>query len=161
MEAIHRHTVQQPPPPIQDHEMPILRAQPGVMGGFRGQPDALGGLHGQPDAMGGLRGQPDAMGGLRGQPDMMGGIHGQRRDTFQSGQAPAPRNDLNMPVTLAGGGGGGGGPAGGGQGPGWVAPGDVVNEKPPSMACPICNKADFRTQTDLEVHCAQCTSSLF
>lgn len=143
MEVIHGHTgvLGQPPPPIQDREMPIPRAQPGVIGGLRGQPEAMGGLHGQPEPLGGFRGQPD----------VMGGILGPRRDT-------ASRNDLNRPMTLAG---GGGGPADGGQGPGWVAPGDVVNEKPPSMACPICNKADFRTQTDLEVHCAQCTSSLF
>ena len=94
-----------------------------------------------------MGGQPGVMGGIRGQPGMMGGIQlpaMPRRDPLQP--APAPRDDLGMF------GGGGGGP--------WVAPGDVVNEKPPSMACPICNKADFRTQTDLEVHCAQCTASL-
>ena len=42
------------------------------------------------------------------------------------------------------------------QGDKYVAPGEVFNEAPPSMACPLCGKSDFKTQTDLELHCAQC-----
>ncbi|XP_064395087.1 myosin-11-like isoform X2 [Halichondria panicea] len=39
----------------------------------------------------------------------------------------------------------------------WVGPGEVVNQAPPSMACPICGQQNFHTQTDLELHCARCT----
>ena len=39
----------------------------------------------------------------------------------------------------------------------WVSPGEVMNKAPPSMACPICGQQEFQTQTDLELHCAQCT----
>ena len=35
-------------------------------------------------------------------------------------------------------------------------PGETNNSAPPTMACPICNRANFKTQTDLEVHSAQC-----
>ena len=39
----------------------------------------------------------------------------------------------------------------------WVGPGEVVNQAPPSMACPICGQQNFHTQTDLELHCVRCT----
>ena len=39
----------------------------------------------------------------------------------------------------------------------WVAPGEVIDPTRPTESCPICGKADFKTQTDLEVHCAQCS----
>lgn len=35
-------------------------------------------------------------------------------------------------------------------------PGEVPNTAPPTMACPLCGKDDFKTQTDLELHSAQC-----
>lgn len=43
------------------------------------------------------------------------------------------------------------------DGTNWVAPGDVVNTSRPEVACPLCGRNDFATQTDLEIHCAQCT----
>lgn len=43
------------------------------------------------------------------------------------------------------------------DGSNWVAPGDVVNTSRPEVACPLCGRNDFATQTDLEIHCAQCT----
>lgn len=41
-------------------------------------------------------------------------------------------------------------------GGGILPPGEMNNSAPPTMACPICNRANFKTQTDLEVHSAQC-----
>lgn len=43
------------------------------------------------------------------------------------------------------------------EGSNWVAPGDIVNTSRPEVACPLCGRNDFATQTDLEIHCAQCT----
>ena len=42
------------------------------------------------------------------------------------------------------------------EGSNWVAPGDVVNTSRPEVACPLCGRNDFATQTDLEIHCARC-----
>ena len=39
----------------------------------------------------------------------------------------------------------------------YKAPGEIIDENPPAMACPLCGKCDFKTQTDLELHSAQCT----
>ena len=37
-----------------------------------------------------------------------------------------------------------------------VLPGDIPNLAKPSMICPLCGRADFATQTELEMHCAKC-----
>ena len=158
----------QPQPP------PLPPAKPGVMGGIHWQQPPLYIQSQQPPFP---QAQPGVMGGI----GEIEEIHGQLswRETLQPGPTPGPCSDLNITVTFEGGGGGlaGGGPAGGelrelpllkssgpvdgGQGPGWVAPGGMISENPPSMPCPNCNKADFRTQTDLEVHYAQCANSLW
>lgn len=43
------------------------------------------------------------------------------------------------------------------EGSAWVAPGDIVNPNRPEEACPLCNRNDFATVTDLEIHSARCT----
>ena len=70
-----------------------------------------------------------------------GGIGGRYPEPPRAGVTPPTRGD-------GGGGGGGGGPI--------LAPGDIDNPAPPTMACPICGKDNFKTQTELEMHSAQC-----
>ena len=52
-------------------------------------------------------------------------------------------------------GGGGMDPPGATRG-GLILPGEIDNQAPPTMACPICSRNNFKTQTELEMHSAQC-----
>ncbi len=81
---------------------------------------------------------PRAVGGRLPDPPRAGGVGGRLPEPPRAGITP-PRGD--------GGGGGGGG---------LILPGDIENPGPPTMACPICGKDNFKTQTDLEMHSAQC-----
>ena len=75
---------------------------------------------------------------------------------------PFPRSGAGMGLGGGGGIGGGGGGGGGGaimdlpRPSGLALPGDIDNPAPPTMACPICGRDNFKTQTELEVHSAQC-----
>ena len=83
-------------------------------------------------------------------PERLPGV-GIRHQPLQPTVGAPERNNLDLGTA------GIGVPPLGATGLRYMAPGEIIDENPPAMACPLCGKADFKTQTDLELHSAQCT----